>query len=81
MEFRTCWVRVGIAVALLLSCALLMDFLLSSVLSAFAMGVAVGVLGMVPRWWKQRHPKVQGTAAANNSVDARDAQLLPTHGL
>ena len=24
------------------------------VLSAFALGVAVGVLGMVPRWWRQR---------------------------
>ena len=25
------------------------------VLSAFAIGLVVGVLGMVPRWWKQRH--------------------------
>ena len=24
------------------------------VLSAFALGVAVGVLGMVPRWWRHR---------------------------
>jgi uncharacterized integral membrane protein len=24
------------------------------VLSTFTAGVAVGVLGMVPRWWKQR---------------------------
>lgn len=24
------------------------------VLAAFALGVAVGALGMVPRWWKQR---------------------------
>ncbi len=24
------------------------------VLGAFALGVAVGVLGMVPRWWRQR---------------------------
>ena len=36
------------------------------VLSAFATGVAVGVLGMVPRWWKQRRaaavkPPVQTT--------------------
>jgi len=23
-------------------------------LTAFALGVAVGVLGMVPRWWRQR---------------------------
>jgi len=51
------------------------------VLSVFAIGVAVGALGMVPRWWKQRHAGVQGTAGANTSVDAQDAQLLPTHGL
>ena len=24
------------------------------VLSAFALGVVVGVLGMVPRWWRER---------------------------
>ena len=24
------------------------------VLTAFALGLAVGVLGMVPRWWRQR---------------------------
>ena len=24
------------------------------VLTAFALGVAMGVLGMVPRWWRQR---------------------------
>ena len=51
------------------------------VLSVFAIGVAVGALGMVPRWWKQRHAGAQGTAGANTAVDAQDAQLLPTHGL
>ena len=25
------------------------------VLSAFSLGVVVGVLGMVPRWWRHRH--------------------------
>ena len=29
------------------------------VLSAFALGVAVGVLGMVPRWWRQRQASQQ----------------------
>ncbi len=29
------------------------------VLSAFALGVAVGVLGMVPRWWRQRQAAQQ----------------------
>ena len=51
------------------------------VLSAFAVGVAVGVLGMVPRWWKQRHTVAQDSAAAKNTPDTQDAQLLPTHGL
>jgi hypothetical protein len=31
------------------------------VLSAFTLGVVVGVLGMVPRWWRQRQ-------AAKNKV-------------
>ena len=49
------------------------------VLSAFAIGVAIGALGMVPRWWKQRRPaETQAPAAAKNPSDA---QLLPTHGL
>jgi hypothetical protein len=31
------------------------------VLGAFAAGLTVGILGMVPRWWRQRHtqPAVQ----------------------
>ena len=39
------------------------------VLSAFALGLLVGVLGMVPRWWKQRtaarhsHPAAAAMAA------------------
>ncbi|MDO8278201.1 MAG: lipopolysaccharide assembly protein LapA domain-containing protein [Burkholderiaceae bacterium] len=49
------------------------------VLSAFALGVVVGVLGMVPRWWKHRsaaHRVRQGAAAAD------DASLSQsTHGL
>ena len=51
------------------------------VLSVFAIGVAVGALGMVPRWWKQRRAGAQGAAGANTSVNAHDAQLLPPHGL
>jgi putative membrane protein len=47
------------------------------VLTAFAIGLAVGVLGMVPRWWKQRHAR----------LTAAEAQLPPatpsaaSHGL
>jgi lipopolysaccharide assembly protein A len=42
------------------------------VLGAFAAGLFIGVLGMVPRWWRQRHaaagaaptpPEAQGDAA------------------
>ena len=33
------------------------------VLGAFALGVAVGVLGMVPRWWRQRQAARQAGAA------------------
>jgi lipopolysaccharide assembly protein A len=34
------------------------------VLSAFGLGLAIGVLGMVPRWWKQR----RAAARARQSV-------------
>ena len=34
------------------------------VLTSFALGVVVGVLGMVPRWWRQRQAARQTPAAA-----------------
>jgi putative membrane protein len=37
------------------------------VLAAFAIGLAIGVLGMVPRWWKHRSALVR----------ARRSQALP----
>ena len=46
------------------------------VLSAFAIGVAVGILGMVPRWWKQRR---EATKAKLSSLAAQDALVTPTH--
>jgi uncharacterized integral membrane protein len=51
------------------------------VLTAFAAGVAVGVLGMVPRWWKHRRAAALTTLAA---ADAQTGQTAPTpapHGL
>ncbi len=33
------------------------------VLSAFAAGLLIGVLGMVPRWWRQRMQARKATAA------------------
>jgi uncharacterized integral membrane protein len=52
------------------------------VLAAFALGIVVGVLGMVPRWWRHRQlarkaekANASATAAANPS----EAQE-PPHG-
>lgn len=54
------------------------------VLSAFSCGVAVGVLGMLPRWWRQR--KAQAPAAALPAGAAPTAPApsdipLPPHGV
>jgi uncharacterized integral membrane protein len=32
------------------------------VLSAFSLGVVVGVLGMVPRWWRERQALKKNTS-------------------
>jgi uncharacterized integral membrane protein len=49
------------------------------VLTAFTVGVAVGVLGMVPRWWQHRRAAVLKTLA---TADAHAAQTAPApHGL
>ena len=46
------------------------------VLTAFALGVAVGVMGMVPRWWRQRQaalrlhePTAPAAPATPNTVE------------
>ncbi|MDB5955582.1 LapA family protein [Ramlibacter sp.] len=52
------------------------------VLAAFAAGLAVGALGMVPRWWKHRK-----AARASPGADTHAHSTLigqgtpPTHGL
>jgi uncharacterized integral membrane protein len=54
------------------------------VLSAFAIGVAVGVLGMVPRWWKQRREATQAklsSLAAQDALMTQTIQAPTTHGL
>ena len=43
------------------------------VLAAFALGVGVGALGMVPRWWRHRKP---ARAAANPPADAPPSTLV-----
>jgi uncharacterized integral membrane protein len=47
------------------------------VLIAFALGMVVGVLGMVPRWWRQRQAAkaIQAPAASNT-----EAQPEVPHG-
>jgi len=51
------------------------------VLAAFTLGIVVGVLGMVPRWWRQRQSARQAekASASSPSVTAADAQE-PLHG-
>ena len=47
------------------------------VLSAFTCGVAIGVLGMLPRWWRQRKAHKQTSAAANTATTASTAPTAP----
>ena len=54
------------------------------VLSAFAAGVAVGVLGMVPRWWKRRRAATRSTQTTLATAAAAPSQATPQpspHGL
>ena len=54
------------------------------VLTAFAAGVGVGALGMVPRWWKHRRNasrQTPSTLIAANISASTAAQLPPSHGL
>ena len=54
------------------------------VLSAFAAGVAVGVLGMVPRWWKQRRATTLAKLTRLSTAAADPSQTTPQpspHGL
>ena len=54
------------------------------VLTAFAAGVLVGVLGMVPRWWKHRRAATQPTLTTAVQADALVPQAshqTTSHGL
>lgn len=50
------------------------------VLAAFAAGLTVGVLAMVPRWWKQRNPARHPLATTLRN-DTTTPTTLPPHGL
>jgi uncharacterized integral membrane protein len=47
------------------------------VLIAFALGMVVGVLGMVPRWWRQRQAAKAVQAPTSSNAEA---QLEVPHG-
>lgn len=51
------------------------------VLSAFAMGVAVGVLGMVPRWWRQRSKAQAATTQTAAPTTPTPPEQPPIHGI
>ncbi len=62
------------------------------VLSAFAIGLVVGVLGMLPRWWGRRSGEVPAptasassvlpaTVTASTSTPALAGEPLPPHGI
>lgn len=51
------------------------------ILGTFAVGVAVGALGMVPRWLKQRRAAVARANAATSSDAAQMAGAPPQHEL
>jgi putative membrane protein len=56
------------------------------VLGAFSAGLLVGVLGMVPRWWRHRNAARKARsdadlARANVSPEVNAAPVVPPHGL
>lgn len=56
--------------------------LVLAVLSAFAVGVAVGVVGMVPRWWRHRHDAEQPTKApAPPATESPAPSTAPPYGI
>jgi uncharacterized integral membrane protein len=51
------------------------------VLSAFALGMVIGVLGMVPRWWRQRKAaQATQTPTASSSPSAATETADIPHG-
>ena len=50
-------------------------------LTVFVMGVAVGVIGMVPRWWKHRRlARLASTSTAESTMTA-PSSADTTHGI
>ena len=54
------------------------------VLTAFACGLALGVLVMIPRWWKTRKAAQRppaGTSTFDASTNVIDNPTMPHHGI
>jgi lipopolysaccharide assembly protein A len=51
------------------------------VLAAFALGVTIGALGMVPRWWKHRIAARRAHQGMAMPEAAGEAGKMPHHGL
>ena len=51
-------------------------------LTVFVMGVAVGVIGMVPRWWKHRRlAQLAKTTATTEATPSASTTVDTTHGI
>ena len=50
-------------------------------LSTFACGVAVGVLGMLPRWWRRRAAHEAPGPAETPAPTLSPEEPLPPHGI
>ena len=51
------------------------------VLAAFTLGIVVGVLGMVPRWWKHRRLAKSANLSATQPSPPATTSADPTHGI
>jgi hypothetical protein len=51
-------------------------------LSVFVMGVAVGVIGMVPRWWKHRRlAQLAKATTTSEATPSATSSADTTHGI
>jgi uncharacterized integral membrane protein len=51
------------------------------VLSAFAAGLVIGVLGMVPRWWQHRRAAAMARQAPPVPTDSEKPSATPPYGI
>lgn len=51
------------------------------VLVAFALGMVVGVLGMLPGWWSRRAAPAAAQTAAGDPPSGPDSLSAPPHGV